>query len=194
MKYLLLTAIAFLSYMVLPSTASAADESTEQYAVYSTVIARMFTAKDKSRQLVIKDLTSTEDTVIDKLLQESRYIARMFPTLQKGVLRDYKARNKEPLQLKESFALRIKYVLVADKEIDKLFNDKDGWWDEFYKRYPDSGGFISLSRPGFNAVMDQAFVYIEHYCGALCGTGHYVLLQKRKDRWKVVKQEMVWIS
>jgi hypothetical protein len=42
--------------------------------------------------------------------------------------------------------------------------------------------------------MNQALVYIEHGCGGLCGTGHYVLLEKGVDGWKVIKRSMVWIS
>src|SRR5215217_7791371 len=112
----------------------------------------------------------------------------MFPTLTAGVARDYRARNKESVRLKESFQLNIKYVLVDKKEIEKIFNG--GRWEEFYKRYRDSGGFISLSRPGFNPAMNQALVYIAHACGGLCGTGHYVLLEKSVDGWKVIKRSM----
>jgi hypothetical protein len=71
---------------------------------------------------------------------------------------------------------------------------KRGGWGEFYKRYPDSGGFISVSRPGFNKEMDQALIFIEHRCGDLCGTGHYILLEKSGDTWKVIQQNLVWIS
>jgi len=196
MKYLLLTVIVVLGCAVLPSTSSAAHASDEEYAVYSAVITTMFDIKAKTRQLVIQDVTVNNETVIDKSLQENRYIERVFPTLKEGVLRDYKARNKEPLQLKDAFDLDAKYILVMipQKEIARLFNEGGSWWDEFYKRYPDSGGFISLSRPGFNAARNQALVYIEHHCGGLCGTGRYVLLEKSKDRWRVIQEEMVWVS
>jgi hypothetical protein len=47
---------------------------------------------------------------------------------------------------------------------------------------------------GFNAAMNQAMVYIQHACGGLCGSGHYVLLEKNADQWRVVKESMVWVS
>lgn len=194
MKYLLLTAIVILGYLVLPSTSSAADASAEQYAVYSAVIANTFDKETKLKQLVIQDLTATDGTAIENLREEGRYFERTFPTLKPEVITDYKTRNKEPLRLTASFDLKIKYVMVTDKEIEKIFNRGGGWWEDFYKKCPDSGGFISLSRPGFNAAMDQALVYIGHFCGGLCGTGHYALLEKRDHRWMVVRQNMVWIS
>jgi len=71
---------------------------------------------------------------------------------------------------------------------------KSGSWNEFYKRHPNSEGVIVLSRVGFNAGMNQALLYIDHTCGGLCGTGHYVLLEKSHGAWRVVKREMVWVS
>jgi hypothetical protein len=83
--------------------------------------------------------------------------------------------------------------LIEKQEIEKIFKGR-GWWAESYKRYPDSVGLIVLSRVGFNAARNQAMVYIQHVCGGLCGTGHYVLLEKNADQWRVVKESMVWVS
>jgi hypothetical protein len=176
------------------------DTSADEYAVYSAVIARMFAgdkvtfdSQTKVKLLVIQDTTVTDSTASEAENNEQSF-KKMFPVLKEGVAADYKTKNSTPLHLKDSFELKLKHVLVEKQAIDKMFEEGGGWWEEFYKKYPDSGGFISFSRVGFNSDVDQALVYIAHGCGGLCGTGHYVLLEKGVDGWKVVKRSMVWIS
>ncbi|HET6975131.1 MAG TPA: hypothetical protein VFI24_02325 [Pyrinomonadaceae bacterium] len=197
-KYLLLTVIMVLLASLAPARTEG-QASTEEYAVYSAVIANMFPdekraddSKDKVIPLVILNVTGT-DRPRPKEVQGELYFKQMFPTLPAGVAQDYNARNNEPARLKESFDLKLKYILVDDKEIKKIF-DVGRNWEEFYKRYPGSRGFILLSRVGFNAEMNQALVYIQHSCGGLCGTGNYMLLEKKDDRWQVVKRSMAWIA
>jgi len=200
-KYLLQIVSAILILASLGSASSFQGEaSAEEYAVYCAVITNMFAGdrvtfdtQSKIKVLVIEDQTSTDLTASLDSDQDGQSFKRIFPTLAEGVVNDYRVKNKEPALLKDSFDLKLKHVLVQKQEIEKVFND-GGWWQEFYKRYPDSGGFIILSRVGFNAGMNQALVYIQHGCGGLCGTGHYVLLEKSLDGWKVSKRSMVWIS
>lgn len=193
---LLITIVALAS--VVPARGRV-DASAEEYAVYSAVITEMFAGgrvtfdtQNKIKLLVIKDMTVT-DVLTDYEEQNEVYFGRMFPTLAEGVVKDYKARNKEPARLKDSFELNIKHVMVKKEKIEKMFAGR-GWWQEFYKTYPDSGGLIVLSRVGFSPATNQALVYIQHGCGGLCGTGNYVLLEKSGARWQVVKRSMVWIS
>ena len=194
-KYLLLTAIVILlGQMVAPTTAPKVDASAEEYAVYSAAIANWLGDQQDPAKgpFVIPSVTATDAMTSDKVNQDNRYFVALFPTLKEEVAEDYRTRNKEPLHLKAVLQLKQKYLLVDSNEIKKIF--KRGGWGEFYKRYPDSGGFISVSRPGFNKEMNQALIFIEHGCGDLCGTGHYVLLEKSGDTWKVIQQNLVWIS
>jgi len=194
-KYLLLTAIVvLLGQMVPPGTAPKVDASAEEYAVYSVAIANWLSDQQAPAKgpFVIPNVTATDAMTSDKVNQGNRYFVALFPTLKEEVAEDYRTRNKEPLHLKAAFQLKQKYLVVDSNEIKKMF--KRGGWGEFYKRYPDSGGFISVSRPGFNKEMDQALLFIEHRCGDLCGTGHYILLEKSGDTWKVIQQNLVWIS
>ena len=197
-KYLLLTAILVLmGYVVLPQTSGRKDASAEEYAVYSAAIAKMFdgerVTKAGTKPLVIRDVTDIDTSAGVDWKPGHEYFAKMFPALQDEVVRDYKVRNHEPLRLSDSLQLNFKYVLVDKKEIEKELIGSV-WWDEFDKKYPDSGGFIILSRPGFNAAMNQALVYIHHGCGPLCGRGRYMRLEKSVDGWKVVQEETAWIA
>lgn len=193
-KHLLLTVatIVFLACSVMPMTQRPADASAEEYAVYSALIGSTF-SDTQAKFLVIQDQTVTDRATEDYSLKNPQYFRQTFPALKAGVDTDYKAQNKTPVRLRDSFALKLKHVVVENHELEKIFKGA-GSWGDFYSRYPNSQGIIAFSRVGFNADRSQARVYIEHTCGGLCGTGHYVLLEKGAEGWRVVKREMVWIS
>jgi hypothetical protein len=98
---------------------------------------------------------------------------------------DYVKVNKTKWLLQEKFKLEIPYKLIRSEMvfslIDPLTKNED--WTEFYKRYPDSGGFIDLSAVGFNADKSVAVVSKGRWCGELCGEGGYHVLQKKDGKW-----------
>jgi len=55
-------------------------------------------------------------------------------------------------------------------------------------------GSIALSRVGFDSSGKQALVYIQDYCGPLCGSGRYILLVKNGQRWIVKEKFTSWVS
>lgn len=71
-------------------------------------------------------------------------------------------------------------------------------WDQFYSRYPDSGGYVVFSAVGFNETKTRALVYIAHYCGNLCGGGSHHFMEKVDGRWRETRPKDVtmcmWIS
>jgi hypothetical protein len=70
-------------------------------------------------------------------------------------------------------------------------------WARFYDEYPQSEGFLSLSRVGFGRKKSQALVYVAlvrgHLSGRMWGDGRYILVLKKKGRWRVQKQEAIWV-
>jgi hypothetical protein len=52
----------------------------------------------------------------------------------------------------------------------------------------------TFSHIGFNPERTQAIVYATYTCGSMCGSGHYVLLQRTGRRWRIVSTTMAWIS
>jgi len=83
--------------------------------------------------------------------------------------------------------------VVLSSEIDAIFTG-DGWWDEFYKTFPGSRGFLQFSAIAYSDAGKQAFLYVSHSCGGLCGTGWIVSLSLRGERWQVTSKRMLWIS
>lgn len=172
------------------SSTEQTNSSAEEYAVYTAIIGQMF-SRTEVKLLVIEDHTVTNH------LGESedwQGMTQQLPTISQQIIGDYKTKNKETQQLKDAFDLKAKHVLIRKDEMEQIFKKGPQGWDEFYKRYPDSGGYIGFSRVGFNPDINQALVYVENGCGGLCGTGHYVLLSKNEGVWKVVNRHMSWIS
>lgn len=97
-------------------------------------------------------------------------------------------------QLTKSLDLKLKYTLTPKEKIEQIFKSGLDGWDEFYRQFPDSNGLVGLSRAGINSRGDQAFVYMAHQCGGLCGSGHYLLLVKKNKEWIVQKKFMAWVS
>jgi hypothetical protein len=183
-------------------TANAAPQpvNNDRRAVYAAVIEKLFAGNKVTfdtqspvRLLVIRNRTLDENHPLLKRHEYSwEYTINQLSPISPETIFAYKAQNKESSPLKDPFNLKIKHVLVEDELLSRIL--KGGRWEEFYQKYPDSGGFISFSQVGFNSEMNQALVYFEHWCQSLCGSGIYVLLDKGKDGWKVTKRHRSWIS
>lgn len=83
--------------------------------------------------------------------------------------------------------------LVPQQTIDEIFAGK-GWWQEFYRRFPRSKGYLQVSKPAFSADGLNALLYVSHSCGGLCGTGWVMYLTREGRRWRIVDKKMLWIS
>src|SRR5262249_227524 len=60
-------------------------------------------------------------------------------------------------------------------------------WKDFYRKYPESGGWIELSAVGFNPEKTVAVVYVGHHCGNLCAGGHFQVLLKKNGKWAPIE-------
>jgi hypothetical protein len=84
--------------------------------------------------------------------------------------------------------------MVSASQIDAIFSS-DGWWEEFYRTFPGSRGFVAFTDPVFSADRTHALVYVSHSCGGLCGTGWLVYLLRATDgHWRIASRRMLWIS
>lgn len=168
----------------------------EEYAVYSALINENTGDENINRPLVIKDkpsawvgsLEEEKSTFYEDLLKSSSI-------LSSETVDDLRAKNEETHTFKRRFDIKRKYILVSEKEIDDIFKKGGGWWEEFYRRYPETRGFATFSRVGFNDDKTQALVYQAHSCGGLCGGGAYVLLVKINGVWtRKGTVGPVWVS
>jgi hypothetical protein len=160
--------------------------SGAEYEIYSVVVNSMFLWKNTKLAVLI------DSTVTYELSQNSiEYYQQQFPKLDKFLIEDFNKNNADRQKLLNIPGLEATDVLISDNELDDIF--QNGWWPEFYKRFPNSSGYISLSSIGFSQNENTAFLYASSIQGGLAGAGYVILLQKT-DLWKVVKTLMVWIS
>ena len=102
----------------------------------------------------------------------------------KDAIADYNRLNNKTWLLQREFQLDKPYEIVSSNTIDALF--KEGSWEGFYKRYPDSGGYIIMSAVGFNKEKTRAMVYMGSSCGLRCGRWGLHLFEKVHSKWKEV--------
>jgi hypothetical protein len=200
-----LTSALLLAGVVQVQSQQAGDQSNipaEEYAIYAAVIDDMFASdkvssdsQSKVKLLVIEDRTVNNKFGNFRGEEEGKRVKQEFSSIiSQETIDDYLAKNAKSHQLTKSFDLKLKYTLIQKEKIEQIFKSGLDGWGEFYRQFPYSGGLIALSRAGLDSSGNQALVYIEHGCGGLCGSGHYMLLVKNGLRWTVQKKFMAWIS
>jgi hypothetical protein len=64
----------------------------------------------------------------------------------------------------------------------------------FEARFPNNFGYFVVSHVGLNPGKTEAILYVDHFCGGLCGSGGYYLMRNVNGVWHVVDQHVIWIS
>jgi hypothetical protein len=167
-------------------------DDSESYAVYRALLPAEWTV----RIAHAKTLVFQQETTIHQrcMPSEAEVNAAWQP-----VVENFRTANTTAWILLPEFDLGIPYTLASSSEIQSALrlvsNDP---WVGFYKRYPDSGGYMMVSAVGFDALKGRALVYMAHSCGLLCGGGRYHFLEKINGVWRETKIPGVpkcsWIS
>lgn len=61
-------------------------------------------------------------------------------------------------------------------------------------RLRESLGFFVVSHIGLNLNKTEALLYVDHFCGGLCGGGEYVLMRKVNGVWHIADRHGTWVS
>ena len=160
------------------ATAPEPFDVSEAYQVYSVLLPSEEAANSGKGTLVIQQETVRGAEPSEPCLTPEAAIKF------KDAIADYKQVNSKPWLLQRQFHTEEPYHLVRSQSIQTLFKLHD--WDGFYKQYPDSGGYVTLSGVGFNQDKTRAIVYSGTACGLLCGRWSWHLLEKIDGRWKEV--------
>ena len=176
----------------LPSSdqASAAEKiADEEYGIYSTLITQKY-VKPNTKMLLVEDITFRYD-YSEGTAEPWREKPPKGITIDQSTADDFSAKNRKHWVLtKSSLKLPVKFDMISDADLRSVFHGNLGdlEWTNFYKRYPDSSGFIMLSRVGFNTEHTQALVYVGSRCGPDCGDLYFSLLEKTNGAWAVKKE------
>ncbi|HYW72740.1 MAG TPA: hypothetical protein VE961_17075 [Pyrinomonadaceae bacterium] len=170
----------------------------EEYAVYSAIVAD-HTPVDGGTIIIANPTSLNRKPPRMNDLEFSPGT----PALSAETYEDFVIRNHTNRWLTPNFQMKRKYEVVDYREIVRLTdmgqrNTAAGGlmeeWKDFFKVYPSSRVFVSLSRVGFNEQMDQALVHFGWRCPGLCGQWCYYLLAKKDGVWKVVGEANCVVS
>jgi len=153
-------------------------EDAEAYEVYSAILPTSWAWQvAKAQSLVIREETMPYKMC---LRPDAKSEAVVGPAIS-----EYVRLNEKPWLLQRSLSIEKPYELVGSDEFKKSAFKGD--WENFYKRRPNSGGWIGLSAVGFNADRTVAVAFMTHACGSLCGGGDFYVLQKKDGKWIPLK-------
>jgi hypothetical protein len=168
------------------------DISWEEYQVYSDYYNSLINEIDslKIDKLVLVDSSSCRyklnDDDIERIESEFEF------SLPKPLIADFRNKNNRSYKFNRFFDLNINYILISKNELDSIF--KNGWWGEFYEKYPNSQGRTYLSRVGFNKNRTEALFYMGTQSAGLAGIGLFIYLKKENGKWIPIVWKQMWIS
>jgi len=187
--------MVYLSLLVagsLACKAQGADDAgiNDEYAVYAAAltdfggIGSCVVIANTSIHGRVEDL----DNVLSFPIDDARYLSN-------DLITDFKSKNRHSHILAGHFPNNVNVTLLSESEHDRLFRGSiEGGWDAFYRKYPGANGITRLSRAGFNRQRDTALVYVSNVRNAEVGSGAYLMLAKKDDRWKVISKTRGWIT
>jgi hypothetical protein len=164
MKSMLLTivlAICMVQSALGQTTQPATKESYEPddaYQIYSVLLPQQESYGSTHGTLVIQ-----EEAVAMKVACLTPEANKRF----KEAIASYEDLQKKTWLFQRRFQIEKPYEIVNSDTILMLL--REGGWDGFYERYPDSGGYVVMSAVGFNKAKTLAIVYMGTSCGVQCG-------------------------
>jgi hypothetical protein len=109
-------------------------------------------------------------------------------------VRDFIVQDRCRVPLPRLLPVSHGYDLLTEQEHDAIFSDNREGWKRLWARWPHVNGIVSLSRIGFTADRDCAFLALGISCDSLAGAGYYVLLVRTPEGWDVRNTKQRWIS
>lgn len=167
----------------------------DEYEVYRIIIKSMI----GRGWVILRNYTEEGEIFKDEAIRSR--VLREMPELKRETLKNFYLKNRFPTFLNKKILrkFKINFELISNEEFEEIFKeDADEGWKVFYTKYPGSRGIMTISRVGFDKGKRQAFVYVTHTSGSLCGYGVYILLTKRKFLWKTIwviqRKVVAWVS
>lgn len=193
------TILLFIAFSLLFQSAPAHQElqpmpyeDAEAYRVYSAILQTEEASELTQKKGVV--IRSETDGYKMCLKPEQESVAMM-----SSAIAEYVRLNEKPHRLLRAFDNNIQHDLITADDLKSIFEQGDkgdvmGGWNNFYKTYPNSGGYTTLSAVGFNEDKSVAVVYQGHHCGGLCGEGRFHVLQKKDGKWRPLEWKGNWCS
>jgi hypothetical protein len=173
-----------------PPPVSNLDPDIEEITVYNALLGSQFPGNNIDQILMIDHTRVNNTNLLERDLTDlqERY------SLGTELIANFKERNQQPYPLKPVLDFGLAYQLLTQAEVDELRPlDEASGWQLFNEKYPNTIGFIYLSRVGFSADFSQALVYMSHYHYDQPLRGGYYLMTRQDGFW-VIETGMEWMT
>lgn len=158
--------------------------SQEEFTIYDLVINSSY-SRNSTQLLVIQEETALGNIKDHSLAEQLKYVGDKLPQIEQSVLREFSGKNSKSYKLSDNFNLKVKHILAGSNVLDPMLQ-LPSFWREFYNKFPDAQGMLSLSRVAFNSEVNQALVYVATASGPDTGGSYYVFLTKKSDEWTIL--------
>jgi hypothetical protein len=195
----------------LPVRAGAPTLTLTEQEVIEVLLAQEIGAKVSKKHVIMEytsiqmlrpdqgvlELANAYDTFANSLRDQAKDRDKAF----KKALDDFLEKNKTSVQIIFPTNAPKSVELVSDATIKGIFsakrNAKPNGWDVFYRRFPDSGGFYTISRVGIDSRGTVAIIYFGEQSGYLAGRGRMLVLRREGGKWILKINERIgpeWVS
>jgi len=164
------------------------ETEKEDYAVYSKSIEYVYKRNllsDNKREVKLIVVISQTDE-LDEYWRGKLVSDLENEGIQEEVVEAWRKKNESISLLQRKFDFKYEYHMVTRTELDEY--ESDNFFGEFYKRYPDSNGLISVSRIGYDKTKNTALIHVIHSYGTLGARYYFIVLQKNTGGWDIVRR------
>ena len=154
-----------------------------EYRVYSVVLEKVFAEAARTAYLV-RPATHGEamfgagETLSSRALERSAVAPA-------SLVESFRERNRTSVPIDPSrFRTRKPVQLLADDALERAIRAREG--DDPVPPEAPASGLITLSRAGFSGDGSRAAVHAFFLCGARCGGGTMVVLERVGNTWVVL--------
>lgn len=181
-----------LLWVLAPQAAAVSTYDERELGVWSALVNHGLEANTK--MLVLAAQTTGDAAAIARDAATTASIVKQLD-VPASAFTDWQRRNAR-IDSIDALKLKVSYQVLDAKTSKMLFEGvaPGAGWEKFFKRFPGAPGLLRLSHVGFDDTLSHALVYIEHECGAECGTGHlFHLSLVTGGAWEVQGGVTVWM-
>lgn len=194
-RSLALLPLAALALAACPGRAAAPSPRTatpdaDELAVYAVVIDSVL-ADSSQPFVVLADSTSVSHVEAVTL---QNFVTELDPGFPASAIADYRERNGRSWPLPPAIASGTVLRIFTPSSLFGRSGDLRAEYADFQRRYAPATSFHTLSRPGFDAERRHAVIVTGSHCGALCGHGQLLLLDRGPAGWRITQRRGTWVS
>ncbi|MBV9110013.1 MAG: hypothetical protein JO306_11445 [Gemmatimonadetes bacterium] len=168
----------------------AAVPDADELAVYAVVIDSVL-ADPSQPFVVLADSTSVSHVEAETV---RNFVTELDPRFPASAIADYRERNGRSWPLPPAIASGAVLRIFTPGSLFVPNGDLRAEYADFQRRYAPATNFHTLSRPGFDAERRHAVIVTGSLCGALCGHGQLLLLERGPSGWRITQRRGTWVS